>query len=82
MEVVALVKFSLPLAVAASIERTAADMSQRAARIRERRSDVNDFDDSLTWHIVASNSSGAGATATVISDQQYLFVRLFSTINS
>lgn len=72
MELVVLVIVSLALAVAASMERTAAAMSQCAARIRDSRSDVNDFDDSFTWLIVASNRSGDGATATVTSDSNFI----------
>lgn len=53
------------VSAAASMERTAADMSQRAERMRERRRDVKDLDASFTCLIVASNSSGAGHAATV-----------------
>lgn len=38
----------MAVAVAASIDRTAAAMSQWAPRMRERSSDVNDFNASLT----------------------------------
>lgn len=51
--------------VAASMERTAAAMSQWAERMWERRRDVKDLDASLTWLIVVSKSSEVGATATV-----------------
>lgn len=45
---------------AASIDLTAAAMSQWADFMSERRRAVNDFDASLTMLIVASNISGAG----------------------
>lgn len=50
---------------AASIDRTAAEMSQWAERMRERSRDVKDLEASFTKLIVASNSSTAGAAATV-----------------
>ena len=61
--VVLVVKLSV-VVVAASIERTAAAMSQWAARMNVRRSDVKDFDVLFTWLIDNSNSSGAAATVT------------------
>jgi len=67
--VVLVVKLSV-VVVAASIERTAAAMSQWAARMKVRRSDVKDFDVLFTWLIVNSNSSGAGAAATVTSNEE------------
>lgn len=51
------------VAVAASMERTAAVMSQCALCIRERSRDVKDFDASLTCNIAASKSSGDGVAA-------------------
>lgn len=73
-ELVMVVMLSGLLAQAASMERTAAAMSQCAARIRESSSDVKDFDASLTMLIVDSNSSGAGAAITVIRiDKLYSF---------
>lgn len=51
------------VAAAASMERTAAVISQCALCIRERSRDVKDFDASLTWTIAASNSSGDGVAA-------------------
>lgn len=63
------VKLSV-VAVAASMERTAAAMSQWAARMSVRRSDVKDLDVFFTRLIVASNNSGAGAAATVTSNQK------------
>ena len=63
--VVMVVARTVSEALAASMERTAADMSQRAERMRERRRDVKDLDASFTCLIVASNSSGAGHAATV-----------------
>lgn len=56
------------VAAAASMERTAAAMSQWAARMRDKRRDVKDFEVSFTWFIVASKRSGAGAAATVTSN--------------
>lgn len=53
---------------AASMERTAAAISQRAERMRERSRDVKAFEASFTKLIVASNSSTAGAAATVRDD--------------
>ena len=58
-----------PVAVADSMDLTAAAMSHRADRMRERRRDVNDFDASFTEFIVPSNSSGTGAAVTVASDK-------------
>lgn len=58
---------ALALALAASMERTAAAMSQWAERIRERRRDVKDLDASFTCFIVASKSCGAGPPITVTS---------------
>lgn len=49
---------------AASIERTAAAISQRAERMRERSWDVKALEASFTKLIVDSNSSTAGAAAT------------------
>lgn len=69
-----------PLAVAASMERTAAAMSQCAARMRDSSCNVNDLDDSFTWHIVTSNKSGDGdgVAATVNSNWHYVrFVHTF-----
>ena len=66
MEVAMVVAEGLHLsvvAVAASIERTAAVISQWALCIRESSMDVKDFDTSFTCNIVDSNSSGDGAAA-------------------
>lgn len=52
-------------AVAASMERTAADMSQCALCMRDRSRDVKDLDASLTCTMVASKSSGVGTAAIV-----------------
>lgn len=52
------------VAIAASIDRTAAAMSQLAERMSERRRDVKDLNVSFTWLKDVSNNSGAGATAT------------------
>ena len=77
---VLLVKVILSVAlVAASMERTAAAMSQWAERMWERRRDVKDLDASLTWLIVVSKSSEVGATATVtiksrLSDSLHLHI--------
>jgi hypothetical protein len=38
--------------------------------MKVRRSDVKDFDVLFTWLIVNSNSSGAGAAATVTSNEK------------
>lgn len=51
-------------AVAASMDRTAAVMSQCALCMRDRSRDVKDLDASLTCTIVASKSSGVGTAAT------------------
>ncbi|GER25677.1 Axin-2 [Striga asiatica] len=51
---------------AASMDRTAAAMSQRAERMRERRRDVKAFEASLTRLIVLSKRSIAGAGVTVV----------------
>jgi len=50
-------------AVAASMERTAAVMSQCALCMRDSSRDVKDFDASLTCIIAASKSSGVGTPA-------------------
>lgn len=57
-------------AVAASMERTAAVMSQCALCMRESSRDVNDFDASLTCPIVASKSSGDG-TAAIAAKKEF-----------
>lgn len=62
MEVVEVWYLSV-VAVAASMERTAAVMSQCALCMSERSRDVKDFDASLTCNIVASKSGGDGAAA-------------------
>lgn len=54
---------------AASMDLTAAAMSQWADFMSDSRRAVNDFDASLTMLIVASNISGAGDSATVIGNQ-------------
>lgn len=64
------VSVALAVAVAASMERTAAAMSHLAERMRERRRDVKDLDASFTCLIVASKSSGAGRGATVASENK------------
>ena len=51
------------VAVAASMDLTAAVISQCALCIRERSIDVKDFDASLTCNIAASNISGDGVAA-------------------
>lgn len=61
-----------PLPAAAPMERTAAAMSQCAERMRDSSCNVNDLDDSFTWHIVTSNKSGDGAAATVDSNWHYV----------
>lgn len=76
--VVLVVKLSV-VVVAASIERTAAAMSQWAARMNVRRSDVKDFDVLFTWLIDNSNSSGAGAAATVTSNEKGIVYRCTPT---
>lgn len=65
-------------AVAASIDRTAAAMSQWAERMSESSSDVKDLEASFACPIVISNSSGPGATATVNQKLKFpLSVSLF-----
>lgn len=63
MDVVELLWHMSVEAVAASMERTAAVMSQCALCMRDRSRDVKDFDASLTCTIVASKSSGVGTAA-------------------
>ena len=54
-------------AVAASMDLTAAAMSQCAERMSESSNAVKDFDASFTTPIVPSNKSGAGNAATAIT---------------
>ena len=54
-----------PSTEAASMERTAAAMSQWAERISERSRDVKDLNPSFTLLEVTSNSSGDGDNGTV-----------------
>lgn len=63
MDVVEVLWYLSVEAVAASMERTAAVMSQCALCIRDSSRDVKDFDASLTCTIAASNSSGVGTAA-------------------
>lgn len=49
----------------ASMDLTTAQMSHRAECMRARSRDAKHLEASLTEFIVASNSSGAAATATV-----------------
>lgn len=67
-------------AVAASMERTAAVMSQCALCMRDRSRDVKDFEDSLTCIIVASKSSGVG-TAAIAADRISQIWRMRSSIH-